>query len=572
MQKYLQILLFLLLPLTSLASSDINAMEKADSCFNESNYEEAAVFYQRVLFELRNGEIEQRSELYFKLAYIYKILEKYDDVFAIYDKLLPLQSKIENVDLAARIKIQYAEFLRSIDECYKAFKILESINVESELAHVKLTTLVAYYDRYAAIIVHCEGNLEKALSYSNKALKLAKKSKSNYHIATSLNEIGYIKEHLNSPRAAIPFYREAVKLWDDKKHRRYAPNACFNLSRCYNKIGLVDSSLYFADKGLDIVGDDDWYKMLVPLYSEKISCYEQLGRWKDAYDTRWLYHLAAINMRSQEWSDKMASIRGEFELERKESELTLERSKNEQSQATIEHERRTQKLLVFVIVAVLILVAIIFFFFVKLKRVNTTLQDTISENEILLKEVHHRVKNNMQVVSSLLDLQSSFALDDKSKAALINSRDRINSLALAHQNLYVDGDLKSINIKNYLKVLIKSVVSEDILVKQEIDEGQLEIDKAQALGFVLNELLTNSIKHAWKSNRGDKVIWIKLKRGSDDWSFYYSDNGVGVADKVKFLESPTFGVTLIRSFLKRNLKVSISFGEKPGMNIGFTFK
>ncbi len=555
-----------------MASLDKTALEKADSCFNICSYGDAIIYYKKALVSLEKDEVEQRCELYIRLGYIYKVLEKYDEALIVFDKALFLKRKINNIDLSMRVKIGYAEFLRSINECEKAIEILESVNVDDDLEQSTITTKAYYYNRYAAIVNQCLGDLNRALEYSQKALTLARKAKSNYHIATSLNEIGYITEHIKSPKEALPYYREALSLWEGKKHRRYSPNACLNLSRSYNRIGLLDSSLYFSNKGLEIVGDNDWFNMLVPLYSEKLSSLEQLGRWKEAYDVRWLYHVAAISMRSQEWSDKMASAKGELEFERKESELIVERAKNEQAKNTIEHERKIQRLLIFVIIVGVFLIAITLFFFYKLKRVNTILKDTLAENDILLKEVHHRVKNNMQVVSSLLDLQSSFAIDEKSKAALINSRDRINSLALAHQNLYVEDDLKSINIKNYLQLLIQSVVSKDILVKQEIDEGQLEIEKAQALGFVLNELLTNSIKHAWKDSETEKVIWIKLKKGEENWSFYYSDNGVGVVDKVKFLESPTFGVTLIRSFLKRNLKVSISFGEKPGMNIGFTFK
>ena len=555
-----------------MASLDKTALANADSCFNVSSYDDAIFYYKKALNSLDKEFVEQRCELYIKLAYIYKVLERYDEAFLVFDKALFLEKRITNIDLSVKVKIGYAEFLRSINECEKAIEVLESINVEKDLDKSAITTKAFYYNRYAAIVNQCLGDLNRALEYSQKALTLARKAKSNYHIATALNEIGYITEHIKSPKEALPFYREALLLWESKKHRRYSPNACLNLSRSYNKIGLLDSSLYFSNKGLEIVGDNDWFNMLVPLYSEKLSSLEQLGRWKEAYDVRWLYHVAAISMRSQEWSDKMASAKGELEFERKESELIVERAKNEQAKNTIEHERKIQRLLVFVIIVGVFLIVITLFFFYKLKRVNIKLKDTLAENDILLKEVHHRVKNNMQVVSSLLDLQSSFAVDEKSKAALVNSRDRINSLALAHQNLYVEDDLKSINVKNYLQVLIQSIIGEDILVKQHIDEGQLEIEKAQALGFVLNELLTNSIKHAWTNGSKEKLIWIKLKKGENDWSFYYSDNGVGVADKAKFLESPTFGVTLIRSFLKRNLKVSISFGEKPGMNIGFTFK
>src|SRR5690606_8659013 len=146
------------------------------------------------------------------------------------------------------------------------------------------------------------------------------------------------------------------------------------------------------------------------------------------------------------------------------------------------------------------------------------------------------------------------------------SRDRINSLALAHQSLYTDEQYDQLEIKKYLEELIQSIKSKDVQLQSDISFGHIDIDKAQALGFVVNELLTNSIKHAWvKKQDEDKLVWIKLRQHEGEWHFYYADNGVGITNKSQFLESPTFGVTLIRSFLRRNLKGTIQFGEKPGM-------
>lgn len=560
--------------LTSQAAIQKMDSEKADSCFNESNYQEASKFYKKTLAAIPKNQIERRCEVYLKLGYIYKVLEDYDEAIQTYDRILYLSKKISNnKDLVVRAKVEYAEFLRSINECQKGIEILEDIQIEKVEDQIDILTRVMYFDRFAAILVQLDADhIEQALPYCYQALTLARLSKSNHHIATSLNEIGYIKEHIASPREAIPYYQEAFKLWDHEKFKRFSPNTCFHLSRCYNKIGKLDSCLYFANIGLEIIGDNDWYRVLVPLYSEKLSALEQLGRWKEAYEVRWLYHVAAMNMRSKEWSDKMADVKGELELEKKESELIKERSKFVEAENVIVNERRIRKLLIFIIGVVLFLIVVAAVFSFKMKKLNSNLKEALAENDVLLKEVHHRVKNNMQVVSSLLDLQSSYALDEKSRDALINSRDRINSLALAHQNLYVEDDLKSIDVKNYLELLIQSVIGADIILHMQIDEGFMDFEKAQALGFVLNELMTNSIKHAWKNENQEKVIWIKLVRIEEEWSFYYSDNGIGVKDKVKFLESPTFGITLIRSFLKRNLKVSLTFGEKPGMNVGFTFK
>lgn len=268
----------------------------------------------------------------------------------------------------------------------------------------------------------------------------------------------------------------------------------------------------------------------------------------------------------------MAKISAELELEENHELLEQAKRKEQEAQKELTRNRERSRNLFILLVFVFVVVLIISLLIVRLRLQNRRLIDSISERDLLLREVHHRVKNNMQVVSSLLELQSNFAKDDNSRDALVESKDRINSLAMAHQNLYSDGKYDSLEIKEYLNRLINSLTPSEIDLKCDIDPGYLDIDKAQALGFVVNELITNSIKHAWVNEMKDKLIWIKLKYFDNEWHFFYSDNGIGILNKQKFLESPTFGITIIRSFLRRNLKGSLEFGEKPGMNLGFTFK
>lgn len=163
---------------------------------------------------------------------------------------------------------------------------------------------------------------------------------------------------------------------------------------------------------------------------------------------------------------------------------------------------------------------------------NEQLQKTIKDKEILLAEVHHRVKNNLAIVSGLLDLQNVFVKDKMVQDALKDSKNRIKSIALLHEMLYVHPNLDKVNIKEYLNKLVGFIQlahrSENKNVQIEIKVEDLELSMEAALPFSLlvNELITNSYKHAFPSQEKGR-IFVALNQQNDDLKLDYQDDGVG---------------------------------------------
>ncbi|MCH2229940.1 MAG: hypothetical protein MK105_06320 [Crocinitomicaceae bacterium] len=175
----------------------------------------------------------------------------------------------------------------------------------------------------------------------------------------------------------------------------------------------------------------------------------------------------------------------------------------------------------------------------------------LSEKELLLKEVNHRVKNNMQMVSSVLELQKSKTKSIDSKEILSTAISRIGSLALAHQNLYKTDSYKSIGILDYAIQIMESATKET-KTQFQVDipsDLHFHIEKAQALGFVLNELITNSVKYAWTSAQENRQILFHLTKSENTYLFTYKDNGRGF----KKTDSKGLGSVLIESFVSRQL-------------------
>jgi|688.fasta_scaffold16960_2 two-component sensor histidine kinase/HAMP domain-containing protein len=176
---------------------------------------------------------------------------------------------------------------------------------------------------------------------------------------------------------------------------------------------------------------------------------------------------------------------------------------------------------------------------------------------VLIKEIHHRVKNNLQVIASLLRLQGSSIEDHDLQQVFDQSQSRVTSMALIHEKLYKGDDLAQLDLALYLKELFAELVdlnsvSGTIRYHTTIEPGlQLDLNTMVPLGLILNELITNSFKHAFKGREGG-LIDLTIKRVEEgDIDLLYSDNGVGMDPKKQSKDSPTLGVTLIEGLVEQ---------------------
>jgi len=209
-------------------------------------------------------------------------------------------------------------------------------------------------------------------------------------------------------------------------------------------------------------------------------------------------------------------------------------------------------------------------------ELNTTQASLVArnaENELLLKEIHHRVKNNLEVVSSLLELQSNQIDDPHTKDAMLASQNRVHSIGIVHQKLYQGENLGSIEMKDYFINLSESILDsfsaqKRVQVECAMSSLNVDIDTAVPLGLIVNELLTNTIKYAFPEGRNGKVQ-IKLEHGANgNLQMQVSDNGVGKSGSIK---GTGFGGQLI-SLLTRQLGGTIKEDSSNGTHIFFEFK
>ncbi|MEL7419443.1 MAG: response regulator [Cyanobacteria bacterium J06555_3] len=210
------------------------------------------------------------------------------------------------------------------------------------------------------------------------------------------------------------------------------------------------------------------------------------------------------------------------------------------------------------------------------QQAEAKLKNSLSEKEILLKEIYHRVKNNLLVVSSILELQTNYIADPEIVKMLRNSQDRIHSMALVHEQLYRSDNLKEIDLNVYIKALLSKISDSHSNSEKEIalnintESINLNIETAHSFGLIINELVTNALEHAFVERRQGN-IWINLSRTNNaEIVLVIKDDGVGVPPDFDFNNSNSLGLKLVR-ILTRQIEGEIELDFTQGTSYKITF-
>lgn len=205
------------------------------------------------------------------------------------------------------------------------------------------------------------------------------------------------------------------------------------------------------------------------------------------------------------------------------------------------------------------------------------IKQSLQEKELLLREIHHRVKNNLQVISSLMKLQTDSVTDKAVLNSLKESQMRIRSLALVHEKLYQSPDLSVIDFKTYLVSLTHDLISfydtqhSSIEIVNKIPEIYLNIETAIPCGLIINELVTNSIKHAFPNRKkGTIEIHVKTSSGSKV-EMLVKDNGVGLPENLQWRQAKTLGLQLVKMLAEDQLQGKVHIRRKPGTEFRISF-
>ena len=409
---------------------------------------------------------------------------------------------------------------------------------------------------------------QKALNYFEHSIAIGER----YGFYNNLSDV-YISEvdlytFLNEFEKAESAGKNAVKYAALLDNNFMLMRSWLSIGKFQNIQGKYVSAIESLKKSIAIASDDfeDAF-YLSQTYETLGKAYAGNHNYQEAYQAFAEYD----NLKSQVFTaaadQRTSLLRTEFDVAQKESTIQLQ-------EAQI-NRQRTRQTLIIIVVLLLVLYLILLYKAIKNNiKQNKLLKKKNKENEFLLKEIHHRVKNNLEIVSGLLALQSAEIDDPKVFNAMQKSKHRIQSMSMVHQKLYQEKSLSSIEMKAYFEELANYVVNvfdagNRIEVFFEMDTLELDVDTAIPIGLIVNELVTNSLKYAFPNNQKG-IIKIGLKKEGSQLFLKVSDNGIGKSEKEAYIGTG-FGTKLIQ-LLTRQLEGKMNLNIENGTMVSFEFQ
>lgn len=440
----------------------------------------------------------------------------------------------------------------------KAVEICIDNHLNDEMAHA----LTAEGDVKIAA-----GKYQEAYEYYNRALQLARKQHFDEISLTEFyNNHGNALKRLGQFSEAINDYQTALSIARRVQYPNAIATTIANLGEVNLLKGNYKEALLYQLETIRMQENDNDLSNLTENYLIVSTIYEHLGEYKSAL----AYHQKALLMRdsiaSVRSNEAMSELLTQYETKKKEATIVSQ-------QKEILDQRKEQWLWVgLVILMTGFIILGIISYRIRVKR-SRLLAAKNAENELLLKEIHHRVKNNLEVVSSLLALQSAQIEDPNTKEAILEGQRRVHSISIVHQKLYHGKNPGVIEMKDYFMSLGESVVdslgaAKSVKIQLAMDKLEVDIDTAVPLGLIVNELLTNAIKYAFPAGR-EGIVIIKLEKQSQgNLRLVVCDNGIGKSDVV---QGSGFGTQLI-SLLTTQLGGKMKEEIKHGTHTTFDFK
>jgi two-component sensor histidine kinase len=213
---------------------------------------------------------------------------------------------------------------------------------------------------------------------------------------------------------------------------------------------------------------------------------------------------------------------------------------------------------------------------VKVQERTSELLAALQEKELLLREIHHRVKNNLQIISSLLNLQIPYIKDDESIEFFKESQNRVKSISMVHEKLYQSKNIDKIEFGEYISNIVTNLfqtydVNQDIIeYSSSLDNIKLNIETSIPCGLIITELVTNSIKHAFLDGKKGK-IWVELQSKNEKFTLIIKDNGVGFPEDLDFKNTESLGLQLV-DLLVDQVDGTIELNRKNGTEFKIEFE
>lgn len=458
---------------------------------------------------------------------------------------------------------------------------IEQVNYHAAEKSFESALLLAQpgmYEGERAYVLTEMGNLfsltqkySQAIRCYNQASSLFYEWNDEKNLAMVNNSLGNLYYHLSDYNRALEYYKRSKDYYENEDDEVKETVLTFNIGTVFYEQKKNAESIRYLEKALHSVNKRDAYLTQKILYTLSKAYYD-LKQYDKAfyYDAR--YDSVTSALFNTERDKQISELEIQYEVKEKQNQIRLLKATEELQHKTIEqktHERNAW------LAGALLLLAVVFVIYLgyrqkkKANAILTTQKSMIEqqhkEKELLLREIHHRVKNNLQVVSSILSLQSYKITDKNVSLAMKESRARVEAMSMIHRELYHDEKLTHISLPGYLLRLLDQVSKSygfdetNLATDIEINVEEVDVETAIPLGLIVNEVLSNSFKHAF-ADVPEPLITLKINREDNHLLLTLKDNGKGPVENPS---NRSFGMELVQSLTKQ-LKGSLTTDHSAG--------
>lgn len=547
------------------------------------NVDSANVYIEKL--EKRLHSIKQDTlfaKVYTRIGFGYQVKGYYRNAMKNYLASLEYKERIKDTgslgfsyNLIGKVYELLNQYENSLQFHRKAIKERKKLKTDWHLAH-------SYNN--IGITFRKSGSLDSALYYTNKALEIRTKNlkpaTNKRRYAVTLKNRGEIYVAQKEFNKAIKDFKESIVI-NDNYNAKYTQLQCLNgITNAYIQLKKYNEANKYFKFSENILKSNSLKNLEVNYLKLKAQYYFEKGKYKKAYLIEKKHDSLSQIIQSENVLKNTEELQKMYSAEKRDKIIAELNLKNTIVENENESEKLKNRVFITISLALLaILTGFIFFFINKYKQAklltqkNALITKSLKEKEALLKEVNHRVRNNFQIISSLLFLQSQTIDNGEASLALSDAQERIKSMALLHQKLYQNNDnLMNISAREYIKHLVDDILKtynkiNDIKVDYKIDDIFLDIDDMISIGLIINELITNIIKHAFTKQMNHKSILILLKSKKATLILQVKDNGIGFKG-----EKPnSFGLKLV-NILTKKLKADLSITNNKGTDVKLLFK
>ena len=535
---------------------------------------------------ISSADKKGQADVYNRIGSIYSLQGEYSMAVEYFFKSLKLRQelhqKIEATLVVENIGIVYfrqGDYKLALDYFKESYESYKEQGNEASASKI-LVNLGATYNRLKLPAKALEANL-LSLTYFEKL-------NNSTGVGIANNNVGNVYIEMKDYRKAISYYEKSLAIKIKMNDKRGMAVSYRNLAEAHLGLGDLAKAKTNIDQSLKIAEEIGAKEQIKDAYLILSQMFEKAKNYEEALIYEKKSAQAKDSLFSSEKSEQISRMRAIYETEKAERETeiakvqaTFELEKKDVAIALLNKDNKikaTERNFLIAIVASLLMMSLLILYFFRQKQKsndlltekNTTIEKSLHERETLLKEIHHRVKNNLQIISSLLSLQSKNTNDVATQGAISESRNRVKSMSLIHEQLYQEDTISGVEMMDYITRLVNSLCSsygldrDKIKIEIEAENILLDVDSAIPLGLIINELVSNSMKYAFPDHRSGSIL-IFLKDKIHELQLVVQDDGVGM-DTAKNT-SQSFGLNLVNS-LMRKLKAEIMIASNAGLSAG----